>query len=416
MAAANALLLRGSIRLPRRAVKANACTLEELTTILVERAMGSYSDSQYVGDLLDNIPNFQFGMDVNPKFTQGCSGYEYTSALTAFDMLHVKLVHGWLADPSNEETYKALGNKTYNELVETILRGREAEAQMEATRKGLIEMRAQEKVARTKSSAVEDLQAKYQQLTDLQTQGHLIDEFINTTSHQLTQYGLQVLYDQLHEGELCVFFRNNHFNTLINQGGTLYLLVTDLGYKNAPEIVWEKLDVINGDTEYVNAHFMAPGSNPPPAVADSDVDRQVAMGVQMKRRLKINGPADLSGCETDVIAAATEESLRQYHGLEKLNEKPKASKNKNDDKSTFADDAKASMEESDAALAAELQKQAMEDLDEMIAHQIAKNMDHDDRMAYKIAEKLQDEENVKVWELRTTTRNPNTPGIPCVIQ
>jgi hypothetical protein len=49
----------------------------------------------------------------------------------------------------------------------------------------------------------------------------------------------------LREGEFCVFFRNNHFSVLHKHNGSLFLLVTDVGYQGTP-VVWEKLDqVIN---------------------------------------------------------------------------------------------------------------------------------------------------------------------------
>jgi hypothetical protein len=36
------------------------------------------------------------------------------------------------------------------------------------------------------------------------------------------------------EGELCVFFRNNHFCTMCRYDGELYLLVTDVGFYDQP--------------------------------------------------------------------------------------------------------------------------------------------------------------------------------------
>ena len=37
--------------------------------------------------------------------------------------------------------------------------------------------------------------------------------------------------------------------------GKLYLLITDLGYARESSVVWEKLDQIDGDTEYVDSDF-----------------------------------------------------------------------------------------------------------------------------------------------------------------
>jgi len=102
-------------------------------------------------------------------------------------------------------------------------------------------------------------------LMECATNGAILETFLNCTGHQLTQIGLIQLHEGLKEGELCVLFRNNHFGTLTkHDDGHLYLLVTDLGYANSPAIVWERLDVIDGDTEYFNANF-----RPGPKVAES---------------------------------------------------------------------------------------------------------------------------------------------------
>ncbi|BBH03283.1 Protein of unknown function D [Prunus dulcis] len=59
----------------------------------------------------------------------------------------------------------------------------------------------------------------------------------------------------LKERELCVFFRNNHFSTMFKFNGELYLLATDQGYINQPDLVWEKLNEVNGDTLFMTGHF-----------------------------------------------------------------------------------------------------------------------------------------------------------------
>ena len=43
------------------------------------------------------------------------------------------------------------------------------------------------------------------------------------------------------ERQLFVFFRNNHFSTLLKKNGELYLLVTDMGYLRESAVVWERL-------------------------------------------------------------------------------------------------------------------------------------------------------------------------------
>ncbi|KAK4422708.1 Ubiquitin carboxyl-terminal hydrolase MINDY-2 [Sesamum alatum] len=85
--------------------------------------------------------------------------------------------------------------------------------------------------------------------------GELIRNFVKNSASQLTVYGLFCLQDKVKEHELCVFFRNNHFNTMFKYEGALYILVTDQGYINQPNLVWEKLNEVNGDTLYMMGNF-----------------------------------------------------------------------------------------------------------------------------------------------------------------
>lgn len=86
-------------------------------------------------------------------------------------------------------------------------------------------------------------------------QGEIISNFLKNSANQLTVYGLFCLQDGLKERELCVFFRNNHFSTMFKYEGELYLLATDQGYINQPDLVWEKLNEVNGDTLFMTGSF-----------------------------------------------------------------------------------------------------------------------------------------------------------------
>jgi hypothetical protein len=77
----------------------------------------------------------------------------------------------------------------------------------------------------------------------------LAQEFLENNPSQLTVYGLSSLIENMGDQQLAVFFRNNHFNVLLKKGVGLYILVTDQGYLYEPEIVWEHLNNVDGDTE-----------------------------------------------------------------------------------------------------------------------------------------------------------------------
>ncbi|KAM2938152.1 hypothetical protein FF1_037983 [Malus domestica] len=83
----------------------------------------------------------------------------------------------------------------------------------------------------------------------------LIRTFLKNNASQLTFYGLFCLQEGLKERELCVFFRNNHFSTLFKFNSELYLLATDQGYINQPDLVWEKLNEVNGNTLFMTGNF-----------------------------------------------------------------------------------------------------------------------------------------------------------------
>uniref|UniRef100_A0A7S1UWV6 MINDY deubiquitinase domain-containing protein n=1 Tax=Grammatophora oceanica TaxID=210454 RepID=A0A7S1UWV6_9STRA len=294
------------------------------------------------------FPSLQYGMDVNPKFTKGVTGVEYTSNLTAFELLNVDLVHGWLLDPHGDaETAEIVGPKAYNELIEEVIRGNDASSEVEklsvdveklvAKLNGeewteskltnepapsqapsasvtdkflasltsppvkeeeekkdspLIDMNfdtgslypsldevktslrdvscdpttvptedkqqlSPEEMAKIQQEIV-DLKKKISDLSETATNGSLVNSFLQGTAHQLTQFGLQELYSYVKDDTMCVFFRNNHFSTLTKHEGVLYNLVTDLGYASVPQVVWEKLDVIDGDTEFMDSSFKKP--------------------------------------------------------------------------------------------------------------------------------------------------------------
>lgn len=88
-----------------------------------------------------------------------------------------------------------------------------------------------------------------------QKEGELVRNFLKNSASQLTIVGLFSLQEGLKERELCVFFRNNHFNTMFKFEGELYILATDQGFINQPDLVWEKFNEVNGDTIYVTGNF-----------------------------------------------------------------------------------------------------------------------------------------------------------------
>uniref|UniRef100_A0A1D2A7R3 MINDY deubiquitinase domain-containing protein n=2 Tax=Auxenochlorella protothecoides TaxID=3075 RepID=A0A1D2A7R3_AUXPR len=129
-------------------------------------------------------------------------------------------------------------------------------------------------------AAASGSQREARQVDEEVRQALVIQDFLESCPSQLTYHGLASLIQDLQEGEVAVFFRNNHFNVLHKHGGQLYLLITDQGYQYESDVVWEHLASVDGDTSLFNADFKpfrvhsfpAPtaGRASPSMLADSD--------------------------------------------------------------------------------------------------------------------------------------------------
>ncbi|XP_051948273.1 ubiquitin carboxyl-terminal hydrolase MINDY-1-like [Xyrauchen texanus] len=85
--------------------------------------------------------------------------------------------------------------------------------------------------------------------------GLIAEQFLESTATQLSYHGLCELNTTAKEGELSVFFRNNHFSTMIKHKGHLYILVTDQGFLQEESVVWESLHNVEGDGNFCDSDF-----------------------------------------------------------------------------------------------------------------------------------------------------------------
>ncbi|XP_016128682.1 ubiquitin carboxyl-terminal hydrolase MINDY-2 isoform X2 [Sinocyclocheilus grahami] len=179
-----------------------------------------------MSDAMAVLHKLQTGLDVNVKFT-GVRVFEYTPECIVFDLLDIPLYHGWLVDPQMADIVKAVGNCSYNQLVEKII------------------------------------SCKQSDNSELAGEGFVAEQFLNSTATQLTYHGLCELTSTVQEGELCVFFRNNHFSTMTKFKAQLYLLVTDQGFLTEEKVVWESLHNVDGDGNFCDSEFhLRPPSEP----------------------------------------------------------------------------------------------------------------------------------------------------------
>ncbi|XP_036359134.1 dentin sialophosphoprotein isoform X2 [Octopus sinensis] len=184
LAIMNVLLLQGRVTLDSTS---ELITSEQLMDHLGECILQNVPKTASEADRLNYQQNMQDGMavvhklqtglDVNVGF-KGVQDFEITPEYIIFDLLGISLYHGWLVDPQSHEVVSAIGKCSYNQLVEKI-------------------------IVQKNSDSNEQI-----------TEALIAETFLEKTASQLTYHGLCELNSTVKEGELCVFFRNNHFSTL----------------------------------------------------------------------------------------------------------------------------------------------------------------------------------------------------------
>ena len=126
----NALLLRGTLKVSS---DHGALTLQDVLARLADRLLESnQADNPDLRAALDGavtrLPTLAEGLDVNVKFN---GGFEFTSDLAIFDLLDVRLVHGWRVDGENDAaTAEALGSRSYNECIQEVVQLRTNELEV----------------------------------------------------------------------------------------------------------------------------------------------------------------------------------------------------------------------------------------------------------------------------------------------
>ncbi|KAJ3123721.1 Ubiquitin carboxyl-terminal hydrolase MINDY-1 [Nowakowskiella sp. JEL0407] len=182
-------------------------------------------------DVMNLIPTLQFGLDVNVRFDSPYS-FELTPSLLVFDIFNVALCHGWVIDPQDRETYQVIAAElgSYNNVVEAVIASEVAESKLGVSGEADAEKRIRN--------------------------GIVCKTFLDASASQLTYYGLGLLVETLPPHSLSVLFRNNHFSVVFKKGDNeLYTLVTDHGFLNSSQIVWESLQNIENDSYFLDGLF-----------------------------------------------------------------------------------------------------------------------------------------------------------------
>eukprot|EP01080_Neovahlkampfia_damariscottae_P009045 gene9045-1142_t len=177
---------------------------EEIISILVDYIL--QKNLPNCDELIEILSNSTKGININIKF-KDINSFEYTKEIDIFDVFGVSIVHGWLIDPQDELLYSKLYDTSYNQVIEKLIESHDDELKL----------------------------------------------FLE--SSQLSIYGLMKLQEELKNGSLFILFRNNHFSTLCKYQDQLYTLVTDEGYENEKNIVWERIQNEEGNTILCRGDF-----------------------------------------------------------------------------------------------------------------------------------------------------------------
>ncbi|XP_047200133.1 ubiquitin carboxyl-terminal hydrolase MINDY-1 isoform X1 [Hippoglossus stenolepis] len=266
LAIMNTLFLRWKAKLP---AQTEVVTTEDLMSHLGECVLSvtprektdgmELNFQQNMSDAMAVLPKLSTGLDVNVRFT-GATDFEYTPECIVFDLLDIPLYHGWLVDPQSPEMVSAVGKLSYNQLVEKIIDYKHS----------------------ADSSRV--------------SEGLVAEQFLESTATQLSYHGLCELNTTAKEGEISVFFRNNHFSTMIKHKGHLYLLVTDQGFLQEEPLVWESLHNVEGDGNFCDSDFRlchqrAPPTAPPAAQEQRrQIDQDYLVAVSLQQQGGALGP------------------------------------------------------------------------------------------------------------------------------
>ncbi|KAM6037885.1 ubiquitin carboxyl-terminal hydrolase MINDY-1 isoform 2-T2 [Theristicus caerulescens] len=299
LAVMNILFLQWKVKLPPQK---EVITAEELMAHLGDCILSTQPQEpseglqlnfqQNINDTMTVLPKLSTGLDVNVRFT-GVSDFEYTPECIVFDLLNVPLYHGWLVDPQSPELVQAVGKLSYNQLVEKIITCKQA----------------------SDSSLV--------------SEGLMAEQFLECTASQLTSYGLGELMAAVREGELSVFFRNNHFSTMIKHKGHLYLLVTDQGFLQEERVVWESLLNVNGDNSFCDAAFHlshAPGREgaavapPDHRLQQRQVDQDYMIALSLQQQQQGQDPSALSDLE--LARQLQQEEYHHHHHHQRQQQVP----------------------------------------------------------------------------------------------
>ena len=220
-----------------------------------KRARQGQEEYPDIGELHEFLKRLHTGMNVNPRFLPEETarspeslrrsmshvhpsarseesipgGFEQTKELELYASFGIRLIHGWLPEPSSP-AYAAFERhaQTHEDAQLILLRQDELEHKLEnSSTGGLTEQEAE---------LLQDI--------------YLMGDFQRNNPTQLSPFGLEAIRTSVRNGEFAILFRNSHFLVVYKHPETemLFCLVTDEGYREQVDAVWESLMDCDGSS------------------------------------------------------------------------------------------------------------------------------------------------------------------------
>ena len=174
----------------------------------------------------------QTGMNANPCFVgsqdlhhqQNAGTFVNNAQMELYGSFGVPLIHGWI--PSSGNVLRSSLSRVapnYDDFQAHLVRKTELREKLDTDR-----------LLPEEATLLEDL--------------YIVEDFLSTTASQLTQDGIKAIHESLTPGATAILFRNNHFSTLYKHPRTnqVYSLITDEGYAEHDEVVWEGFVDVRG--------------------------------------------------------------------------------------------------------------------------------------------------------------------------
>ncbi|KAL1743946.1 hypothetical protein HDZ31DRAFT_64557 [Schizophyllum fasciatum] len=256
IAICNILILRNKIEVLPASRK--TVSYDYLAQLVADYLINNCPDLD-ISAALSILPHTQEGMHLNPVFTDATSFRAGAGGeLNLFEHAGIRLLHGWLVDPTGPDADVVSRYSDYDAAVSLI-------AEADHLTKGQLVVEDAEPDAAESSSGAgpsdprpstsslrhgpED-QKKIQDAIALRA-------WLDANQSQLTYHGLFHLASSLPTGKLVALFRSSHLSVLYKASdGGLYSLATDAVFLHEPSVVWERLeDVDGGWSTFVDSDF-----------------------------------------------------------------------------------------------------------------------------------------------------------------